>query len=271
MSKKQAVYSSQEYVSFLNNGEEHALDYFYTCYNKTLYAKARLATGDADISLTIVQEAFFRLWLFRTRVTNLESVQNLLEDEVKRAARDFYGNPSEQFRRNFVQLEPYHTERKIDQILDTEEEHIYSQQDPEDRAYIRKINALMPNLRKDQQTLIRLCLEYSFNFDKIADRLGGISSLEVRLRAERAIAHMRSVFENTEKLQKLESERVDAKVINLNSEEALVLHLRFDKKQTFTEIASALDVDLSVANHLFVQAYRKSKLAVSSGEYVSLC
>ena len=270
MSTKQAIHSSQQYVSFLNRGEERALDYFYTCFYNDLYEKARLATGDADISRTFVQEAFFRLWLFRKHVNSLENIESFLGEEIKRATREYYENPSEQFRRSFVSLQSFHTDDNYLCMPELDNEQYAGKQDPEDRIYIRKINALMPNLRQDQQMLIRLCLEYSFNYDRIADHLGGRSTQEVRLRAEQAIAHMRSVFENTEKLQELERSCMQEQLTILNSEEALVLDLRCNQQQTFTEIANALEVDLAVANSLFARAYRKTRLSAARGERITM-
>lgn len=271
MSIKQTMYSSQQYVGFLNNGEERALDYFYKNYYSDLFAKARLATGDVDVSKTFVQEAFFRLWLFRKHIDSVDNMQSFLEAEIKRATREYYGSPSEQFRRNFVPLQPFHTEGNcLYMSLDSEIEGVSGRQDPEDRIYIRKINALMPNLRQDQQMLIRLCLEYSFNYDRIADYLGGRSSQEVKFKAEQAIAQMRSVFENTEKLQEFERDSTQDQVANLNSDEALVLYLRCNQQQTFNEIATALDVDLAVANSLFVRAYRKTKSSASRSELLTM-
>ncbi|PVH24833.1 RNA polymerase sigma factor [Sphingobacterium corticibacter] len=266
MSVKQAIDLSQQYVRFLNNGEERALGYFYNYFYSDLFKKAQLSIGDIDISRTFVQEAFFRLWLFRKHVSSLENVEILLFEEIKRATKEYYGNPSEQFRRNFVPLQTFHAESNCFWIADLDDKQYSQKQDPEDRIYIRKINALMPNLRQDQQTLIRLCLEYSFNYERIADHLGGRSSQEVRFKAEQAIAHMRSVFKNTEKLQALEANLMQQQVTNLDSDEALVLDLRFNQQQTFTEIANALEVDVAVAQSLFVRAYRKTKLSHSQDQ-----
>ncbi|MCL7988943.1 hypothetical protein M8998_13415 [Sphingobacterium sp. lm-10] len=258
---KQANYSSEQYVLFLNSGNELALDYFYACFYEDLYAGAKRTTGDAYTSRTFVQEAFFRLWLFRTRMKSMQNIESFLKEEIKRATREFYGNPSEQFHRSFVQLDGVQCDDRLWYLREYEGEQSRYTQCPEERLHIRKINALMPHLRQDQQTLIRLCLEYSFNYDRIADHLGGRSSHEVQSRVQQAIAQIRSVFENTEKLQVLDKHVMDADATYLNTEEALVLHLRCDQQLTFTEIATELNIELAVANNLFVRAYRKSKLS----------
>ncbi|MFD2742710.1 MULTISPECIES: hypothetical protein [Sphingobacterium] len=271
MSIQQAISTSQNYVRLLNSSNERALDYFYSCYYNELYKKALVGTGDDDVSRTLVQEAFFRLWLFRSHVLNVEDVEEFLHYEIKRAVREFYVNPSEQFHRNFIQLQSYHLHCNRCQMQDVDSDESEDRQSLQDRIYIRKINALMPNIRQDQQVLIRLCLEYGFNYDRIADHLGGRSAQEVRFRVGQAIAHMRSVFENTEKLQQFEYASKDKNGVNLNPEEALVLHLRFEQHQTFDQIAEALDVDIQKANNLFVQAYRKSKSAEAKNSVLSMC
>lgn len=221
-----------------------------------------MATGDTYASSTFVQEAFSRLWLFRSHMNGMARIENFLIEEIKRATRDYYGSASEQFRRSFVSLDAFNNNDFLLCELENEQEQVRGNQCPDEKDYIRKLNILMPNLRQDQQLLIRLCLEYGFNYDSIAEYLGGISAREIRCQVQHAIAQIRAVFENTAKLQILEKETKEQVSEVLKEEEALVLHLRCDQQLTFKEIATTLKIDLSVANSLFVSAYRKSRQSV---------
>ncbi len=69
----------------------------------------------------------------------------------------------------------------------------------EKQQRLDQLGNLLPSLNQQQQLFIKLCLKYSFNYERIAYYLGGISDYEVSLQVEKTIDTLRSVFNSSQK------------------------------------------------------------------------
>ena len=102
----------------LKDGNMHALEYFYNCYQKTLQLFLRTYCREEGMSEEMTQEAFIQLWENRKQVNPTMSVKNLLFTIAKHKALDHIRKTQNQAR--IIKLR--HTENSgtfstLDQVI----------------------------------------------------------------------------------------------------------------------------------------------------------
>ncbi len=252
-------------MALLREGDETGLAFFYQRYFGHLLFRARRVTKDECTAESIAQEAFYRLWLFRSRIEDLDGLRRFLAEQVRAAITDYFTKTRNRFHRSLLRLdgiEDYqefmlgHTEEGDEE----DEDLVYFEQlECEKQEKINKLNALLPHLREEQQLFIRLCLKYSFSYDRIAHYLGGISDYEVGLRVENAISTLRKVFDSSEKLNLMNKPttfRLEGEFDDVQSD---IFHMRYELQYSFDEISEALHLNGSQVRQLFVEAHARLK------------
>lgn len=252
-------------LSLLRQGSEKGLQYFYNQYFSYLCYRASKATQDACAGESIAQEAFFRLWLFREKIDNLDTVHTFLTKQVKSAVIHYYNNTRNRFHRSLLRLDGIedYQEFMLGYELPEEEENedlVYIEQlEAEKQEKMKKLNKLLPHLKEEQQLFIKLCLKYSFNYERIAYYLGGISDYEVSLRVEKAIEALKQVFSSAEKLEMMNKPvkiKVEGEFDDIHSE---IFSMRYELQYSFDEISEALRLSGDKVRQLFVEAHIKLK------------
>lgn len=255
----------EKHLLLLQAGDERGLAYFYGRYYRYLYGRALRATKDQCNAENIAQEALLRLWLFRGQVQSLDGITGFLIAQVRQAITAFYSKTRNRFHRSLLQLDSIEDYQEFMLGYDMEEE-----EEEEDLVYLEKLEdekqqrleqlkSLLPNLNEQQQLFIKLCLKYSFNYERIAYYLGGISDYEVSLQVEKTIETLRAVFNSSQKMALLNK---PAKIVlqgEFNEQQAEIFHMRYELQLSFEEISEALRLDPTTVKKLFVQAHAKIK------------
>ncbi|MBD1434152.1 sigma-70 family RNA polymerase sigma factor [Sphingobacterium sp. DN00404] len=266
MHKPNKLNTTGRHLAMLQNGQEKGLAFFYKKYYGYLIFRTEKATKDECTAESIAQEAFLRLWLFRENLQSEEELFQFLKTQIKSAVRAFYSKTRNRFHRSLLRLdgiEDYQEFLLGYELEDEEEEDIVylEQLEEEKKEKLQKIENLLPHLRKEQQLFLQLCLKYSFNYERIAYYLGGISDYEVSLQVEKTIETLRQIFQSAEKIEQLirSSKYVVQGEINEQQEE--IFRMRYDLQFSFDQIAEALNLNAAVVKKLFIEAHAKIKQA----------
>ncbi|MBD1423473.1 RNA polymerase sigma factor [Sphingobacterium chuzhouense] len=266
MHKPNKLNSSARHLAMLQNGQEKGLDFFYKKYYGYLAFRTEKATQDECAAGSIAQEAFLRLWLFRENLQSEEELFQFLKTQVKSAVYAFYSKTRNRFHRSLLRLdgiEDYQEFLLGYELEDEEEEDIVylEQLEEEKKEKLQKLEKLLPHLRKEQQLFLQLCLKYSFNYERIAYYLGGISDYEVSLQVEKTIETLRQIFQSAEKMEKLNSSSRYVIQGEINEQQEEIFRMRYDLQFSFDQIAEALNLNSAVVRKLFIEAHAKIKQA----------
>ena len=135
-----------------------------------------------------------------------------------------------------------------------DKEYLHSQES--DQKRFDEVKKVLNVLDPKRKHLIKLCLEYGFQYKPIAEAMGssvtGISN-EVR----RAIDDLRKILNRSsfEKLQEKASDN-EEKREKLSSQQLEIVKRRFEQKSSFAVIAKALELPEKEVHREFLYAYQ---------------
>lgn len=266
MNKTLQTQQAEKYLSFLQNGDERGLTYFYNRFYGYLFVKSYCVTKDDCAAESIAQEALLRLWLCRKQMKTIDDTFAFLKAQVKTAIDAFYSTTKTRFHRKLLRLDGIedYQEFLVGYTLEEEEETdiVYLEKlEEEKQERLDKLNRLLPSLSNQQQLFIKLCLQYSFNYERIAYYLGGISDYEVSLQVEKTIDTLRSIFNNSQQMELLNRRSSVVLEGEFNEHQAEIFHMRYELQLSFEQISEALNLNPSMVKKLFVQAHTKIKNA----------
>jgi RNA polymerase sigma-70 factor (ECF subfamily) len=81
--------SDQFVLLALKEGQEKAFDFIFRQYYKSLCAQAHLYTQDLDLSQSLVQDCFIKLWEIREQATEIENLSSWLVVAVRNKCVDY--------------------------------------------------------------------------------------------------------------------------------------------------------------------------------------
>lgn len=258
---------SKDYFEKFRQGDEAGLTYFYRLLYPIYAYRTERYVKDDVIADCITQEAFLRLWLLRNSIKDVQHLHEFLVKQTHDAGIAYYRKTDTRFHRSLLRLDGIEDfqefmlgyEMEDDEAEDT---LLIQQLELEKKKQWDKLQTLLPNLSQQQQLFIRLCLKYSFSYDRIAWHLGGISDYEVAQRVEKTISTLKSALCDSNKLDCITKRKTLTCEGGLSDEQAKILNMRYELQYSFEEIAEALNLNDSHVKKAFVQAYatiRKSK------------
>lgn len=254
----------KRYVKLLKMGDERGLDFFYKRYFGYLFSRTFRATKDDCISESIAQEALLRLWIFRNNIRDSDDILLFLKKQVRSAVHSFFTKSNNRFNRDLLRLDGIENFQEFMLGYEMEENEeidieYLEKLDSEKHHRLDQLNKLLPSLDDRQQLFVKLCLKYSFNYERIAYYLGGISDYEVSLQVERTIENLRDIFSCSKKLELIDSRTKIIVQGELDQRQSEIFQLRYEFRYTFEQISEALNLDTSHVRKLFVQAHAKLK------------
>jgi len=257
------------YLKKLVQGEEQGLAYFYQLYFIPYVKRAERFVKDDAVAAYITQEAFLRLWLLRKTLNDVGGIEHFLFKQIREAAGAYYRKSSTRFQRSLLRLDAIedYQEFMLGYEIEREEEEgtVYLDAlEEEKQKQLDRVHALLPNLSQQQQLFIKLCLQYSFNYDRIAWHLGGISDYEVAVKIEKTIATIKATLCDGQKLEVMTKPKRFKCEGGLSEEQAQILNMRYELQYSFEEIAEALNLEDTQVKKLFVAAYAVIKTKKSA-------
>lgn len=245
-------------------GDEKGLEFFYKRLYPALYFYSFRYIKDDINADCIVNEAFLRLWLVRKSIQDLDDIEPFIKKLTTQACKAYYRASNNRFQRNMLRLDEI--ENYDDFIFGhdpeiAEDTEVLCQEEIENELKEKwtRLKTLIPNLTQDQQLIVRLCLKYSFNYDRIAWHIGGISDYQVARKVEKTLESLKAIFTNSQKLEIVGNNNRFRFEGDLNEEQSSILHMRYQLQYSFEEISSALNLDQGYIQKVFVGACTKIK------------
>lgn len=251
-----------DYLKLLDEGNERGLTFFYKRFFNTFYIKAFRGTKkDCCAATSIVQEAFLKLWLCREQVKTEQELIGFLQAQVRANIYAYYEKSQTRFQRSLLQVDGFENADEyllIDRPVPEENEDLSVLDDleRERRAQLIQLKKLLPTLKSEQKLFIRLCLKYSFNYDRIAYYLGGISDYEVGMKVEAMLAELRQIFTSSDKLALINRKETKFNVEgNFSRQQEEVFRMRYTLRYSFEQISEAMQLSEQEVKRLFVAAH----------------
>lgn len=266
MNKTLQQQQTEKHIALLRQGDERGLDFFYQRFYGYLFARTFRATQDDCVAESIAQEALLRLWLFRNQIKDIEHILAFLKTQVRSAIHAFYNKTRNRFHRSLLRLDAIEDYQEFLLGYEMEEEEemdlVYLDKlEEEKQQRLDQLGNLLPSLNQQQQLFIKLCLKYSFNYERIAYYLGGISDYEVSLQVEKTIDTLRAVFNSSQKMELINRPTKIVLQGEFDEQQAEIFHMRYELQLSFEQISEALQLNPSTVKKLFVQAHAKIKTA----------
>lgn len=254
----------QYYFSKFQEGNEKGLEFFYKRLYPSLYYKGVKYIKDDVNADCIVNEAFLRLWLIRKSINDPEHIETFVKKLTNDACKAYYKTSNNKFQRNMLRLDEIENYQEFMVGYNPEFEDdpdIFFQQDLEEEMKKQwdQVEAVIPNLTDGQQLFIQLCLKYSFNYDRIAWHIGGISDYQVARKVEKTLECLKAILTNTQKLSTVGKTNRFKFEGDLCEEQSAILHMRYELQYSFEEIATALNLNQGYIQKVFVNACTKIK------------
>jgi len=256
-----------EHRNFLkfSQGDEKGLEYFYTRFYPSLYHKRKRYIKDDVNADCIVNEAFLRLWLIRSSITDPNHIQTFLLDTTFEACKAFYRTAKHSFQRNMLRLDEIENYQEFmagynpEEALDPDEVIYQEELDERLNQQWRKVEAVIPNLSENQQLFIKLCLKYAFNYERIAWHIGGISDYQVARTVEKTLETLKAILTSSQKLEATAKTTKFKFEGDLCEEQSRIFHMRYELQYSFEEIARQLNLSQQHIQRTFAQASTKIK------------
>ncbi|SFA58508.1 RNA polymerase sigma factor, sigma-70 family [Pedobacter suwonensis] len=245
-------------------GDEKGLEFFYKRLYPALYFYSFRYIKDDINADCIVNEAFLRLWLVRRSIQDPDHIEPFIKKLTTQACKAYYRTSNKRFQRNMLRLDEIENYDEFIFGHDPEIEEdteVICQEELENELKEKwiRLKTLIPNLTQDQQLIVRLCLKYSFNYDRIAWHIGGISDYQVARKVEKTLESLKAIFTNSQKLEIVGNNNRFRFEGDLNEEQSSILHMRYQLQYSFEEISSALNLDQGYIKKVFVGASIKIK------------
>lgn len=256
----------QEFIALLQRGDVRGLNFFYDRFYGFLYRRTLRATQDDAVADSLSQEVLLRLWLFREQVDTVEGISSFLKVQLRSAIRNFFENTENRFHRSFLRLDGIADAQDI--LLGYEmddsqavESADLDREEAEKEQHLQELQLLLPNLDGQQQLFIKLCIQYSFNYERIALSLGGISAREVARQVEKTIDRLRSITNGAQKIAQAPALAKLLATDDLDAVQQQIFQMRYERQWSFEQISEALTMELTMVKKLFVQAHARLKAA----------
>lgn len=250
-------------------GNEKGLEFFYKrLYPRIYYYGLRYIKDDVNAGC-IVNEAFLRLWLCRKNISCPKHIETFVRKLTSDGCRAYYKTSSSRFHRNMLRLDEIENYQEFiggyDPTIE-EETDIRFHHEPaeEEKNQWERLEAVIPNLSQDQQLFIRLCIKYSFDYGQMAWHIGGISDYQVARKVEQTLECLKAVISDTEKLSEVVKSSRFSFEGDVSEEQSMILQMRYELQYSFSEIASALNLEQGYIQKAFASAslkIRKTKIS----------
>lgn len=262
--KSNKVTNRQYYFNIFQEGNEKGLEFFYKLLYPALYIRGLRYIKDDFNADCIVNDAFLRLWLIRKTIIDPAHIETFVKKWTSDGCKAYYRTSDTKFQRNMLKLDDLENYQEyIGGYNPWEEEDtdvLYQQElDENMRKQWEQVEHVLPNLPENQQLFIRLCIKYSFSYERIAWHVGGISDYQVAKTIEKTLQSLKSILTNSQKLNVVGKTNNFKFEGDLCEEQSTILNMRYELQYSFEEIARTLNLSQSYIQKVFVQAYTKIK------------
>ncbi|MDV3577711.1 RNA polymerase [Elizabethkingia anophelis] len=251
--------TDDQLYELLKKGNPTSLNHIHLRYKRLLYWLGKRMLEDDFVVETLVQDTFLKLWLYRDSIETPNHILGFLRFVMKRDCITYFSSPKNKFVRLTTSLERF--ENYQDYLVgydpQQDKEHLLSQEsDQKDFDEVKKgLNVINPKRRH----LIKLCLEYGFQYKPIAEAMGS-SVKDISNEVSRAIDDLRKIIKGSS-FEKSKEKASDNKELpnKLSNQQLEILKRRMEEKSSFMIIAQQFKLSEKEVHREFLRAYQYLK------------
>ncbi|EHM7982817.1 RNA polymerase sigma factor [Elizabethkingia anophelis] len=248
--------TDHQLYELLKKGNPASLEHIHLRYKRLLFWLGKQMLEDDFVVETLVQDTFLKLWLHRDSIETPNHIVGFLRFVLKRDCITYFSAPKNKFSRLVASLERFENYQDYlvgyDPLQD--EEHLLRQEsDQKDFDEVKKVlNVLSPKRRH----LIRLCLEYGFQYKPIAEAMGS-SVTAISNEVSRAIDDLRKIIKGSS-FGQVQEKASDNKELpdKLSNRQLEILKRRSEQKSSFKIIAQELKLSEKEVHREFLDTYQ---------------
>lgn len=248
--------SDHQLYELLKKGNPISLGHIHLRYKRLLFWLGKQMLEDDFVVDTLVQDTFLKLWLHRDSIESPNHILGFLRFVLKRDCITYFNAPKNKFTRLIDSLERFenYQDYLIGSDPEQDKEHLLSQES--DQKNFDEIKKGLNVLSSKRKHLIKLCLEYGFQYKPIAEAMGS-SVTAISNEVSRAIDDLRNIIKvgSFEKLKEKASDH-EKKVEKLSNQQLEILKRRFEQKSSFAIIAQELKLSEKEVHQEFLYAYK---------------
>jgi len=250
------VLNDDQLYELLKKGNPTSLEHIHLRYKRLLFWLGKQMIEDDFVVDTLVQDVFLKLWLHRDSIETPNHILGFLRFVLKRDCITYFNAPKNKFNRLTTSLERF--ENYQDYLVGynplQDKEHLLSQES--DQKKFDEVKSVLNVLNPKRRNLIRLCLQYGFQYKAIAEAMGS-SIKDISNEVNRAIDDLRKIikgssFEQPQK-EAYDNPKQPAKLSNRQLE---ILKRRFEQNSSFIVIARELKLSEKQVHLEFLYAYQ---------------
>ena len=240
----------------LKKGNSAAFERIYVRYNKRIFWFGKQIIEDDFVIECLVQDAFLRLWEYREKMESPDHIFFFLRYVMKYSCYSHFAKPKNKFFRTVSSLESYENYQSYLAGYDSANVLENLNEQETQQHYFDQIIKVLPLLSAERKHLIELCLKHGFQYKAIAKAMGrGIT--ETSNEIKHAIDDLKKILSHQDKLIiKTKTVSTAEKENQISETQSLILKLRCKHKQSFSTIASALQLSQKEVHNEFIVAYK---------------
>lgn len=248
--------TDHQLYELLKNGNPTSLEHIYLRYKRLLFWIGKQMLEDDFVVETLVQDTFLKLWVHRDSIETPNHILGFLRFVLKRDCISYFNAPKNKFARLTASLESFENYQDYlvgyDPIQD--KEHLLQQES--DQKDFDEVNKVLKVISPKRKHLIRLCLEYGFQYKPIADAMGS-SVKDISNEVSRAIDDLRKILSRSsfEKPKEKPSDNKE-EPNKLSSQQLEIMKRRVEQKSSFKIIAQELKLSEKQVHREFLYAYQ---------------
>ena len=248
--------TDHQLYELLKKGNPTSLEHIHSRYKRLLFWLGKQMLEDDFAVETLVQDTFLKLWIYRESIETPNHILGFLRFVLKRDCITYFNAPKNKFIRLITSLERFENYQDYlvgyDPLQDTE--HLLRQES--DQKDFDEVNRVLNVISPKRRHLIKLCLEYGFQYKPIADAMGS-SVTAISNEVNKAIDDLRKIIKGSsfEQPEKKDSDNKELPV-KLSNRQLEILKRRFEQKSSFKIIAQELKLSEKEVHREFLHAYQ---------------
>ncbi|MCT3845061.1 RNA polymerase sigma factor [Elizabethkingia anophelis] len=247
--------TNNQLYEMLKKGNPTSLEHIHLRYKRLLFWLARRMIEDDFVVETLVQDTFLKLWLHRDSIETPNHILGFLRFVLKRDCISYFNSPKSKFTRLINSLERYENYQDYLVGYDPEQDKEYLLSQESDQKNFDEVQKGLNVISPKRKHLIKLCLEYGFQYKPIAEAMGS-SVTAISNEISRAIDDLRKIIKGSsfEKAKEKASDH-NEKVEELSNRQLEILKRRMEEKSSFKFIAQELKLSEKQVHLEFLRAY----------------
>ncbi|TGN26060.1 RNA polymerase sigma factor [Empedobacter tilapiae] len=240
----------------LKKGNSTAFERIYVRYNKRIFWFGKQLIMDEFVVECLLQDVFLKLWEYREKIESPDHIFFFLRLVMKYSCYSHYAKPKNKFFRTVNSLENYENYQSYLAGYDPADVIENLNEQETQQHYFDEIIKVLPLLSTERKHLIELCLKHGFQYKAIAHAMGrGITETSNEIKS--AIADLKKILSHQDKLIiKTKTVSTEEKLEKMTKTQSLILQLRCEHKQSFSTIASTLQLSQKEVHNEFIVAYK---------------